>query len=548
MATGSIRKRNGRFYVRMRVLVVDPQTGEARWKQTERAAGASRRKAEGFLRSLQRDVDDGVFMPSGISVLELGRRWLVEHVDPNLKPSSAANYRGTFYRHIAPALGSVRVEDCKPQMVRAMIGRMREEGMSDETVAKIRRHVHAMFAFAQDAGLVSVNPANAPRVRGHKQHQRRARGTQLSPVQIKQFLDVCSPRWRPFFAVALDTGLRRGELIGLRWGDVDLLQRILYVRRSIGQYDGPEDVESDEERLTTKTQAGERLVPILDGAQVALEDLYASAADTSDDAPVFVTIERKPGRDGVMRPVGRPLSPRMVTRVFRRYAARAGLAESVRLHDLRHTAITNAIGQGEDILLVSAFAGHAKTSTTVDVYGHLMPDRVREAARRMRSVSRAAFDSDAPVQLPVEPVAPHEPDEIDPLEEIVAPVTPSPLQAFEEAQAASRSLGEGASPFDLGIALSRPDTPNPAVHVEGDRSIELTPRGLGSPDRGPGAPNTSPQPAEASHAQCNGRGGPAEKLTPGGSCQASRYSSSTVRMTAPAPVVLVLSTEGSSSR
>jgi site-specific recombinase XerD len=131
----------------------------------------------------------------------------------------------------------------------------------------------------------------------------------------------------------------------------------------------------------------ERLVPILDGAQAALEKLYATAADTSDNAPVFVTVERKRGRDGVVRPVGRPLSPRMVTRVFRRYADRANLQAKVRLHELRHTAITNAIGQGEDILLVAAFAGHAKTSTTVDVYSHLLPQRAHEAARRMRSVS-----------------------------------------------------------------------------------------------------------------------------------------------------------------
>ena len=102
---------------------------------------------------------------------------------------------------------------------------------------------------------------------------------------------------------------------------------------------------------------------------------------------MFVTVERKRGRDGVVRPVGRPLSPRMVTRVFRRYADRANLPPKVRLHDLRHTAITNAIGQGEDILLVAAFAGHAKTSTTVNVYSHLLPQRAHDAARRMRSVS-----------------------------------------------------------------------------------------------------------------------------------------------------------------
>jgi integrase len=249
--------------------------------------------------------------------------------------------------------------------------------------------MHAMFAFAQDAGLLTVNPASAPRKRGQKQ-RRRARGTALSPMQIARFLDACSPRWRLFFMVALDTGLRRGELVGLQWGDVDLLERVLYIRRSIGNYDDPDEVaegDEDDNRLTTKTEAGERLVPILDGAQEALEALYAAAVDAGDDAPVFATIERKRGRDGVMRPTGRPLSPRMVTRVFRRYADRAGLPDTIRLHDLRHTAITNAISQGEDIMLVAAFAGHAKTSTTVDVYSHLLPKRAHEAARRMRSVS-----------------------------------------------------------------------------------------------------------------------------------------------------------------
>ena len=282
-------------------------------------------------------------------------------------------------------------------MVKALLGRKRAEGLSDETVAKIRRHMHAMFAFAQDAGLLTVNPASAPRKRGQKQ-RRRARGTALSPAQIARFLNECSPRWQLFFTVALDTGLRRGEMIGLQRCDVALLERVLYVRRSIGAYDDPEEGDDDEDSLTTKTEAGERLVPILDGAQEALEAVLTAAVDTRDEAPVFATVERKHGRDGVMRPTGRPLSPRMVTRVFRRYADRAELPKTIRLHDLRHTAITNAISQGEDIMLVSAFAGHAKTSTTVDVYSHLLPKRAHEAARRMRSVSLVAPSQGAAVE------------------------------------------------------------------------------------------------------------------------------------------------------
>jgi len=387
-------------------MVIDPRTGGSRWKQVEKAAGSSRRGAQRMLRSLQADVEDGRYVPASMPVLELGRRWLSEHVQPNLKPSAVASYKGTFYLHVAPALGAVRVDDCGPQTIAAMLARKRAQGLSEQGIAKIRRHLHAMFAFAQDTGLVTVNPVDAVRARAGSKGRRRARGTELSPVQLKRFLEACSPRWRPFFTVALDTGLRRGELIGLRWGDVDLLQRILYVRRSIGPYDDPDDALAGDdgllagaqtllagaqaERLSTKTEASRRLVPILDGAQRALEELYAQARDTSEQAPVFATVERKPARDGRTLPVGRPLSPRMVTLVFRRYADRAGLPRTIRLHDLRHTAITNAISQGEDVLLVSAFAGHAKTSTTVDLYGHLMPDRVREAARRMHSISNAS--------------------------------------------------------------------------------------------------------------------------------------------------------------
>ena len=411
MAAGYLRERNGHFYVRTRVLVVDPKTGASRYKHVERAAGKSRRKALAMVRSLRDEVQDGRYVPCRLTVLQLGNMWLAEHVEVNLKPGAAASYRGTFYKHVAPILGNVRVDDCTGQTIRSLLARKRAEGVGEGTLMKIRRHLHAMFAFAQDAGLVVVNPADMARARASNggRHSVRARGTQLSPVQLARFLAVCSPRWRPFFIVALDTGLRRGELIGLRWGDVDLLERIIHVRRSIGPHDDPDPLSDDTALpatngkgdgggrgggLSPKTAAGRRLVPILDGAQHALEDLYANAADASETAPVFATVEQGVGRDGVRRPVGRPLSPRMVSRVFRRYATRAGLPDTVRLHDLRHTAITNAIGQGEDILLIAAFAGHAKTSTTVDVYGHLMPQRVREAALRMRSVSSAALNGD----------------------------------------------------------------------------------------------------------------------------------------------------------
>ena len=113
-ATGTIRERNGRFYIRTRVRIVDPASGEARWKQVEKAAGPSRRQAAKQLVGLQDQVDQAAYVPTSMTVLELGQKWLREHVQPNLKAGSAANYKGTFYKHVAPSIGAVRVDDCRP--------------------------------------------------------------------------------------------------------------------------------------------------------------------------------------------------------------------------------------------------------------------------------------------------------------------------------------------------------------------------------------------------------------------------------------------------
>jgi integrase len=403
-AEGSIRKRGNRWYVRTRVKVLDPDTGAMVVKQIERPAGTSEKSAKAERKKIQARIDADSYVPSSLTVLELGQRWLREHVQPELKAGAAANYKSTFYKHVVPSLGGFKVEDCQPHLVTRLLNEKRGEGLSKATVAKIRRHLHAMFAFAQDEGLIANNPAAKPRKRGRKQSQQ-AKGTILSPVQISRFLEECSKverhgrdreakvtvdpeaRWRLFFTVAAETGLRRGELIGLRWGDVNLLDRTIHVSRSIGQYDDPEG-----DDLSTKT-GSDRTVPIRPGALAALEVLWRQAADSSDEAPVFATVERKRGRDGAMRAVGRPLNPRMVTRVFRRYADRAGLPAGVRLHDLRHTVISEAIKGGMDVLTVAAIAGHADPSTTTDTYGHLDEEWVKKVARSWAPVAPPSHDS-----------------------------------------------------------------------------------------------------------------------------------------------------------
>jgi integrase len=415
MSQGSIRKRGDRYYVRTRVRAIDPDTGKAKWKDVEKAAGRERRDALAMLKELQHQVDERRYVPNATTVLELGQRWLREHAQRNLKPSTAANYKGTFYTHVAPVLGSYRVdEQAIPEQVRRLLERKHDEALAPETIAKIHRHLHAMFAFAVEERILATNPVEALGRRRKGKVKHKTRGTALTLVEVRRFLEACSPRWRLFFRVALSTGLRRGEMIGLRWGDVSLSERVLQVRRSICPYDDLEDDAS----LSTKTAAGERVVPLFADALQALEELFRSAArggsPPGEDAPVFATVEPKPATGSRRASVpGETLSPRLVTKAFRRYADRATLPAHLTLHDLRHTTITRLIEQGADPLLVATIAGHSRPSVTLDTYSHLQRHHAREAAVRFDPAGAShSFPTGRPVTMSgdVMPVADGDPE------------------------------------------------------------------------------------------------------------------------------------------
>ena len=120
-------------------------------------------------------MGDG-FVASAMSVLELGNEWAFRARAAAVKAGCRAGCRGTFYLHVAPVLGAMRVDDCGPEAIRGLLSAKRGEGVGEAGIAKLRRMLHALFAFAQDAGLVSVNPVDSARANG-RPRLHRARGT-----------------------------------------------------------------------------------------------------------------------------------------------------------------------------------------------------------------------------------------------------------------------------------------------------------------------------------------------------------------------------------
>jgi integrase len=247
---------------------------------------------------------------------------------------------------------------------------MTRRGLSAQTVAHARSTLRRALKDAQRDGLLARNAASLarpPRIERRELHP-------LTAAQVRTLLaTTADDPYGPLFALAVATGLRQGELLGLRWQDVDLDARSLVVRRALTRTaDGGYGLGEP------KTARSRRTVMLSAGAMAALR---RQAAD--QDALREAAGPDWDNREGLVftGPLGHALRPAAVSSAFRTAADHLGFA--VRFHDLRHTAATLLLGAGVPLKVVSETLGHSSIAITADVYAHMTPELRREAADAM---------------------------------------------------------------------------------------------------------------------------------------------------------------------
>jgi integrase len=264
-----------------------------------------------------------------MTVAEYATEWLAQL---QVKPSTKAMY-DSIVRNQLGDLGSIRLTRVQPPDIRAILAEREREGYSGRTRRAILDVLRMIFRMAEHDGLVERNPAGtvtAPRIDAKEP-------VHLDAEQAKAFLAACEgDSLHSLYAVALGTGLRRGELLALTWQDVDTKARTVTVRRG-------------------KTAAAARVVP-----------LPAFAAD--------VLPEKAPG------PIW-PYSPGYVTRHVAVICARAGVPV-ITFHGLRHSAASILLAQGVDPLTIKGILGHVSVSTTAH-YARSEEAGRREALERL---------------------------------------------------------------------------------------------------------------------------------------------------------------------
>ena len=376
---GNLRKRkDGRWEGRY-TAGRDPETGRAIYKNV---LGKTQAEAKAKLKQ-------AIEKAKGLDAAKVGRYtvcqwmeiWFEHYAKVKVRPSSHQTYRGYIDNHIKPSIGKIPLEKLtslelqkfyKKLLEKGRVDRLeskhQSKGLSAKTVRNIHQIISSAMKLAQEQKLISTNPADGcalPRLE-HREMQT------LPVEQLQSFLrEARDSGVFELYYLELATGLRRGELLGLKWEDIDLERGDLRVRRQIARING-EVVEAP-----LKTKNAYRTLPL---AEDTIGVLEAQRKKTGSSQWVFPST------------TGGPISPDSVLRMLHRVLKRAGLPR-VRFHDLRHTFATLALQNGVDVKTVSGMLGHFSAGFTLDTYAHVTTASQRQAAKTMGNLLSSSLQT-----------------------------------------------------------------------------------------------------------------------------------------------------------
>jgi integrase len=278
-------------------------------------------------------------------------------------------YESIVRVHLLPALGQIKLKTLTAAHLRGLYRSKLNAGLAPRTVLHVHRTLSKALKQAVSDGLISRNAA----VSVKPPQPRREEIRPLNREQVRALLEAASgDHMEALYIVAVTTGLRRGELQGLKWDDLDLEAGMLQVRRTLSEpkggyiFEAPKSGKGRNVRLTRKATAALR-----EHRKRQLEDRMQKAGLWQEQGLVFPSS------------IGTPTLGGNLNRAFKATLQRAGLPKCTRFHDLRHTCATLLLRQGVNPKFVQELLGHANISLTLNVYSHVLPDMGDAAASAM---------------------------------------------------------------------------------------------------------------------------------------------------------------------
>jgi integrase len=381
--TGHVRERSPGSWELRYALGTDPATG--RRKIVTATLRGKRQDAEKELRRLLRTVDTGEHVDhSRVTLKEWLATWL-DAVRDDISPGTHAFYTHTADRFLIPAMGKLPLSKLSPALIQSAYAALAADGRRDGRgglSAQTRRHIHRVLstslARAVELQILPRNPCDAlrrrlPKVERHELNV-------LSAEQAAMLLDAIRP-YRIYWPtmIALATGARRGEILALRWRNVDLDAGAIRIERAL---------EHTKDGLRFKTpKSGKSRAVVLPAS--ATEELRRLKRERSEE---LLKLGVRLDGDTLVcaRADGEPMLPTSLTHEFAKIAGRVPGVPRVRFHDLRHSHATQLLGAGVHPKVAQERLGHASIAITMDLYSHTSETMQADAAQRLDQLWQSA--------------------------------------------------------------------------------------------------------------------------------------------------------------
>lgn len=336
-------------------------------KQFKKRGFKTKQEAQKAMLDLEQSLTMGTYIqPNKILYKEYLLDRFLEDKMTKVKKQTLNTYRWIVEKHIVPTIGDVELTKLDPMIIQGLYNKLtKEKVLSDENIQKVHTLINDSLKKAERWGLIARNPAAlVDRPKAVKKEI-----TVWNVEEVRQFLKYAKRGGRYYiaFLLALTTGMRQGEILGLRWKDVDFENGCVRITQTLS---------SDGKDLLpyTKTKSGSRTIDLPEETVTALKMHWLFIREEREKNRFYKNLDLV-----VCTEFGTPTHKSNIRRVFKSIIEKADIPK-IRFHDMRHTHATLLLLQGVNPKIVSERLGHADVRITLDTYSHLLPSMQRDTA------------------------------------------------------------------------------------------------------------------------------------------------------------------------
>ncbi len=377
ITTGSYRKRyrtDGSHFWQITIeLPKDPITGKR--NRRYKSVDGTKKEAERAMHEFIREIEKGYYVTdSKTTIAEWIDTWLEVYIVPNVSPTTLSRYQGMIKRYIKPIIGHMQVQQLNTLAVQAWVNGLKTSPASGkEMSASTIKHAYHVLKGSLDkavlAGVIPRSPCTGIML---------PKGQKKPPVvydeaQIKQLIEAAKgTEMELIIDIELCLGLRRGELLGLQWDNIDFEKNQIHVVRNRVVVDGKSTVKDP------KTESSRRTVDVpVQLIQKLRQHKTKCLANRLRMGQAYTVTDYV-----IVHPDGKPIYPEYVSQMFTKLQKKAGLPKC-RFHDLRHLCASIMLMQGVNVKVAQEHLGHKDISTTMNIYSHVLPSVAKEAAQKI---------------------------------------------------------------------------------------------------------------------------------------------------------------------